>query len=71
MAGEQNALFDELTVAQNVDVFCALYVRDCAWRRRLVEEAIAFVELERFTGFRPAINAFGEASFISELITPR
>ena len=48
------AVFDELTVAQNVDAFCALYVRDRARRRRLVEEAIAFVELERFTGFRPA-----------------
>ena len=47
------AVFDELTVAQNVDAFCALYVRDRARRRRLVEEAIAFVELERFTGFRP------------------
>ncbi|PZU31573.1 MAG: ABC transporter ATP-binding protein [Actinomyces sp.] len=48
------AVFDELTVAQNVDAFCALYVRDRARRRRLVEEAIAFVELERFTGFRPS-----------------
>ena len=48
------AVFDELTVAQNVDAFCALYVHDRARRRRLVEEAIAFVELERFTGFRPA-----------------
>jgi len=47
------AVFDELTVAQNVDAFCALYVRDRARRRRLVEEAIAFVELERFTGFKP------------------
>ena len=47
------AVFDELTVAQNVDAFCALYVRDRARRRRLVEEAIAFVELEKFTGFKP------------------
>ena len=47
------AVFDELTVAQNVDAFCALYVRDRARRRRLVKKAIAFVELEKFTGFKP------------------
>ncbi len=47
------AVFDELTVAQNVDAFCALYVRDRARRRHLVKKAIAFVELEKFTGFKP------------------
>ena len=35
------AVFDELTVAENVNAFCALYVRDRAERRRLVAEAIA------------------------------
>ena len=47
------AVFDELTVAQNVDAFCALYVRDRATRRRLVDEAIAFVGLEKFVKFKP------------------
>ena len=47
------AVFDELTVAENIDAFCALYVRDRAERRRLVAEAIAFVGLEKFVKFKP------------------
>jgi len=47
------AVFDELTVAENVDAFCALYVRDRAERRRLVAEAIGFVGLEKFVKFKP------------------
>ena len=47
------AVFDELTVAENVNAFCALYVRDRAERRSLVAEAIAFVGLEKFVRFKP------------------
>ena len=47
------AVFDELTVAENVSAFCALYVHDRAERRRLVAEAIAFVGLEKFVRFKP------------------
>ena len=47
------AVFDELTVAENVNALCALYVRDRAERRRLVAEAIAFVGLEKFVKFKP------------------
>ena len=47
------AVFDELTVAENVNAFCALYVRDRATRRRMVDEAIAFVGLEKFVKFKP------------------
>ena len=47
------AVFDELTVAENINAFCALYVRDRAARRRLVDEAIAFVGLEKFVKFKP------------------
>ena len=47
------AVFDELTVAENVNAFCALYVRDRTERRRLVAEAIAFVGLEKFVRFKP------------------
>lgn len=50
---QEVAVFDELTVRENVDSFCALYVRDRARRRELVDEAIAFVGLERFERFRP------------------
>ena len=47
------AVFDELTVAENINAFCALYVRDRATHRRLVDEAIAFVGLEKFVKFKP------------------
>ncbi|RDB67995.1 ABC transporter ATP-binding protein [Eggerthella sinensis] len=47
------AVFEELTVRENIDYFCALYVSDRARRRDLVDEAIAFVGLEDYTKFRP------------------
>lgn len=47
------AVFDELTVRENIDAFCALYVSDRAQRRRMVDDAIAFVGLEKFEKFRP------------------
>lgn len=47
------AVFDELTVYQNIDYFCGLYVSDKAKRKQLVAEAIAFVGLEDFTKMRP------------------
>lgn len=47
------AVFNELSVQENVDYFCGLYVRNRARRRQLVEEAIAFVGLEEFRKFRP------------------
>ena len=47
------ALFEELTVRENIDFFCALYVDDRRERARLVDEAIAFVGLEDYAKFRP------------------
>lgn len=47
------AVFDELTVYQNIDYFCSLYVSDKKERKRLVEEAIGFVELGEFRKFYP------------------
>lgn len=47
------AVFEELTVRENVDSFCALYVDDRAERARLVDEAIDFVGLADFQRFRP------------------
>ena len=47
------AVFEELTVRENIDYFCALYVSDRARRRDLVDEAITFVGLEDYTKFRP------------------
>lgn len=50
---QQVAVIDELTVRENIDYFCSLYVNDRARRRTLVDEAIKFVELEEFARFRP------------------
>ncbi|MBP3702283.1 MAG: ABC transporter ATP-binding protein [Lachnospiraceae bacterium] len=47
------AVFDELTVYENIDYFCGLYISDKATRRRYVEEAIEFVELNDFRKFYP------------------
>ncbi len=47
------AVFKELRVDENVDYFCGLYVKDAAARRRLVDEAIGFVELDAFRKFYP------------------
>lgn len=47
------AVFDELTVWENIDYFCGLYIRDKAQRKQYVEEAIAFTGLEDFRKFYP------------------
>lgn len=47
------AVFDELTVYENIDYFCSLYIKDKAKRKELVREAIAFVGLEEFVRFYP------------------
>lgn len=47
------AVFNELTVYENIDYFCGLYVSDKATRKKYVDEAIAFVGLENFTKFYP------------------
>ena len=47
------AVFDELTVYENIDYFCGLYIKDKKMRKQYVLEAIAFVGLEDFTKFYP------------------
>ncbi len=47
------AVFDELTVCENIDYFCGLYIRDKAKRKQYVNEAIDFVELGDFRKFYP------------------
>lgn len=47
------AVFDELTVYENIDYFCGLYIRDKALRRQYVEDAIDFVGLQEFRKFYP------------------
>lgn len=47
------AYFDELTVYENVDYFCGLYVKSKKERKKLVEEAIDFVNLSDYAKVRP------------------
>ena len=47
------AVFEQMTVRENIDYFCGLYVKDKEKRRSLVEEAIAFTGLEDFEKMRP------------------
>ncbi len=47
------AVFDELTVYENISYFCSLYIKDKAEVKRLTEEAIEFVSLEDYRKFYP------------------
>lgn len=47
------AIFEDLTVYENIDYFCGLYVTDKKQRKALVEEAIEFVGLNDFKKFTP------------------
>lgn len=47
------AVFNELTVYENIDYFCGLYVKDKAKRKKMVEEAIEFTGLQDFVKFFP------------------
>ncbi|MEI6132572.1 MAG: ABC transporter ATP-binding protein [Bacillota bacterium] len=47
------AVFNELTVYENINYFCGLYVFDKKERKALVEEAIGFVGLQEFRKFYP------------------
>ena len=47
------AVFDELTVKENISYFCGLYINDKARCRQLVDEAIQFVGLEDYVKFFP------------------
>lgn len=47
------AVFEELTVYENIDYFCGLYIKDKALKKQYVQEAIDFVGLEEFQKFYP------------------
>lgn len=47
------AVFDELTVYENIEYFCSLYINDQQKVKDLTKDAIAFVSLEDFKNFYP------------------
>lgn len=44
-------LLEDLSVKENIDFFCSLYVSDYKKRKQLVEEAMEFVELKKYENF--------------------
>ena len=47
------AVFDTLTVQENIDYFCGLYIKDKKLRRQYVAEAVEFAGLSDFVKFYP------------------
>ncbi len=50
---QEVAVFEELTVYDNIDYFCGLYINDKKQRREYVKEAIQLVGLENYQKFYP------------------
>lgn len=50
---QEVAVFDELTVYENIDYFCGLYITDKKKRKKYVEDAIKLVGLDDFKKFYP------------------
>lgn len=49
---QEVAVFEKLTVYENIDFFCGLYVQDKNERHRLVEKAIDFVGLDKYRKYQ-------------------
>ena len=47
------SVFEELTVYENIDYFCGLYIKDKNTRKKYVEDAINLVGLSEFKKFYP------------------
>ena len=45
---QEVAVFEELSVYDNINYFCGLYIKDRKLRKQYVEDAIALVELQNF-----------------------
>lgn len=46
-------VFEEFSVYENIDFFCGLYIKDKETRKKYVQDAIDFVELNDFKNFKP------------------
>ncbi len=50
---QEIAVFEELTVYENIDYFCGLYISDKETRKKYIEDAIQLVGLENYKKFYP------------------
>lgn len=46
-------VYDELTVYENIDYFCGLYIRDKEERKKLIQRTLDLVGLDDFVKFKP------------------
>lgn len=46
-------VYDELTVYENIDYFCGLYIRDKEERKKLIQRTLDLVGLDDFVEFKP------------------
>ena len=56
LVSQNVAVFDELTVQENVDFFCGLYIQDKKTRDKYVQEAIDFHRFRRHRGFPEVLS---------------
>lgn len=50
---QEVAVFEELTVYENIEYFCGLYIKEKEKRKQYIEDAIQLVGLEEFKKFYP------------------
>ena len=50
---QEIAVFEELTVYENIDYFCPLYIKDKKTRKKSIEEAIDLVGLKDYENYYP------------------
>lgn len=50
---QEVSVFNELTVYENIDYFCGLYIKDKSKRKQYIDDAIKLVGLEEFKKFYP------------------
>ena len=50
---QEVSVFENLTVRENIDYFCGLYIEDKSLRQKYVQEAIDFVDLGEYVRFYP------------------
>ncbi len=53
MVPQEVSVFENLTVKENIDYFCGLYIDDKSLREQYIDEAIEFVGLKEYAKFYP------------------
>ena len=62
---QEVAVFNELTVYENIDYFCGLYISDKNTRKQYITDALKLVSLEKFQKYRPKLRRLNIACGIA------